>query len=145
MPDVGPVRLMIDTGAQRTLVDDALCVKLGLPPIRFDEIVGVSGKPESWPVYLLGVRLGLSSHPKAQENAFAVFGAEVIGMPVGPHDQHRGLLGRDFLANFELGYDGPNGSFAIMVPATRAAALAGPTATPNRAERRRLARQKTGP
>jgi hypothetical protein len=104
-------RLMVDTGAQVTSVDDALCRELGLTPVRYRPIIGVHNKAEDRPVYLMGVGLGMGDGGGAVE--IVTFLAEVVGMPT-PAGSIDGLLGRDFLVGFRLVYDGPTGRFEII-------------------------------
>ena len=108
-------RMMVDTGASKTLVADHICQELGLNPIRFHPIVGISAKPEEYPVYLLSVGIGMSREPKFDHPAEQIifFHTEIMGMPRSP-DGLEGLLGRDFLVGFRFLYDGPTATFEII-------------------------------
>lgn len=106
---------MIDTGAQKTVVEKKLAEQLGLVPIRFQPMVGVSQKPELCPVYLMSVSIGMSD---GTNTGFAAFETEVIGMASPPRPQgHQGLLGRDFLRHMRFVYNGPTGTFEVSAAA----------------------------
>lgn len=109
-----PIRMMVDTGAGRTLVHDGIAVQQGLVPIRYDEIVGVSGKPERYPVYLLSFEIGVAPNAAAPPT-MVIFASEIVGMPTAPPDV-QGLIGRDFLMHARFVYEGPAGAFTIEFP-----------------------------
>jgi hypothetical protein len=105
-------RMMVDTGAQRTLVDDRLPAQLGFKPLRYEQMIGVSQKPELYPVYKMSIAImmdaGHAGYVQVQ------FHADIVGMPTpGAAQQHNGLLGRDFLRQFKFVYDGPAGEFHL--------------------------------
>lgn len=121
-----PVLLMVDTGAQRTCVNDAVIAGFGLAPIRFDPIVGVSGKPENMPVYRMDIVLTMENDHG--DVAHFAFRSDIVGTPSAPGaQQHQGLIGRDFLARFRFQYDGPSATFSIVDPSPP------PHVEPNRA------------
>jgi hypothetical protein len=110
--------MMVDTGATCTLISDALADQLGVRPLRYRSIVGVSGVPEDRPVYRMAI--GILMAPQRGEPAIATFEADVVGMPeASPGAQHQGLLGRDFLQFMRLVYDGPTGTFELQSRDTR--------------------------
>jgi len=104
--------MMIDTGAQSTIVEKQIATQLGLKPIRFAPMIGVSQKPELCPVYLMSITILVSGD--GMEGS-VTFNNEVVGMssPVRPQP-HVGLLGRDFLSHMTLVYEGPKGSFELI-------------------------------
>ncbi|MGH9399497.1 MAG: hypothetical protein ACRD00_03950 [Thermoanaerobaculia bacterium] len=107
-------RLLVDTGASRTCIEDRVAQELGLIPIRFDPFFGVSGKPAEYPVYRMSIVVAMKENETGPSHQ-AVFLADVIGMPAPPHlTSHVGLLGRDFLQHVRLVYDGPRGRFEII-------------------------------
>lgn len=107
-----PVKMMVDTGAQRTVIEKRLASQLGVAPIRFQQMVGVSQQPELCPVYVVSVTLRVGDN---LQHAEVTFVAEVIGMSSPPTPQeHVGLLGRDFLRHFRFTYDGPRGEFELV-------------------------------
>lgn len=106
------VKMMVDTGAQKTVVEDKIAAALGLVPLRFTPMVGVSQKPELCPLYLMSVHIAMTDGKK---NTVVTFTAEIIGMASPPQPQlHAGLLGRDFLSHFKMVYDGKGGIFEII-------------------------------
>lgn len=105
--------LLVDTGAQATSVEDTILQALGLVPIRFTPVMGVSGKLDECPVYLMSVTLGMKEDGTGS-TLQAVFAAPVVGTPSPAVPlNHIGLLGRDFLRFVRLAYDGPKGEFEI--------------------------------
>lgn len=106
--------LLVDTGAQATCVEGKIPQALGLVPMRFVQMMGVSGKPEDYPVYRMSIILGMrEDHTGASSRA--LFSADVVGTPSPPMPlNHIGLLGRDFLKYVRLLYDGPKGEFEII-------------------------------
>lgn len=106
MPEV-LVRFMVDTGADRTVVEQRVAESMGLSPVRFAPMVGVSQEIEMCPVYLMTVRLSVEDE---HHKGIMDFATEVIGMktPKVPR-QYVGLLGRDFLRGLHVNYNGPKG------------------------------------
>jgi len=105
--------LLVDTGAQSTCVEDSIAKALGLNPIRFTKLIGVSGQVEDRPVYRMSVTIGMKTDRGVVEPA--VFTADIVGTnsPVTPQP-FMGLLGRDFLQFVRLVYDGPKGEFELV-------------------------------
>jgi hypothetical protein len=104
-------RLMIDTGAQKTVVDRAIPDRLGLNPIRFEQMVGVSHVPQFCPVYLMTLAMIVGD---GQRKGWVSFTTEMIGMDSPPQrTPHVGLLGRDFFRHVRIVYDGPGGCVDI--------------------------------
>lgn len=112
---IKPIRadLMLDTGAQTTVIEDFFAQSLGLRPLRFRSIIGVSQKPELHPVYRM--QISISMKDSFGHDGVGVFVADVCGMPSPPKPtKHKGLLGRDFLRYFRFSYDGPAGCYEIV-------------------------------
>jgi len=106
--------LMVDTGAQATVVENVIAQALGLIPIRFTQIMGVSGKPEDYPVYRMSVTIGMVENASGS-TVQATFVTDVAGVASPPKPlTHIGLLGRDFLRYVRLVYDGPKGAFELV-------------------------------
>lgn len=102
---------MVDTGAHKTVVDRAIADGLGLRPIRFEQMVGVSHIPEDCPVYLMSVVIGVSDGIR---DSMIAFTTEMIGMATPPTPRpFSGLLGRDFFRFVRIVYDGPAGCVDI--------------------------------
>ncbi len=140
------VPMLLDTGADRTVVEQQVAEKMGLTPIRFAEMRGVNQKPELYPLYLMMLRL----HVEDGLRAGAVdFRAEVVGMPSPPVPQpHVGLLGRDFLRVFYLTYHGGTGRVELTALSEltgserRGQKSAAPPAIKSRRKSARQARKK---
>jgi hypothetical protein len=93
---VGPITLVLDTGAERTMVAPAALARLGLPlpSIRQAEIRGVTGTARAEVVWLESLEIG---------------GARAGPLGIVAHDAELpladGLLGRDFLSLFSVTID----------------------------------------
>src|SRR5262245_21907933 len=99
--------MLIDTGADRTIVDTAKIALLNVPPLDVAHISGVHGTPRTYMVYSVELVLGMSDRPfvKGKDRPATTlfgFGTRLVGMPrLGDLD---GVLGRDFLMNFDFRY-----------------------------------------
>lgn len=137
-PPIVSTKLMIDTGAEHTLVEDELIKSLGIKKHNHVSMTGVSQTSDMWPVYLMSIGLMLEDDNKRKEKV--VFLDEVVGKPSpASRDEHYGLLGRDFLRHFRFVYDGLAGTFELQVPGQQVSPPqdeAGKTLS--RQERRRL-------
>jgi len=110
--DFPEAKMMIDTGAAFTLLEEETLVELGLSPIRFHEVIGVDQKPHMRPIFR--VSIGLVVGDGLGNNHTVVFRETVTGMPPAVRaEPYVGLLGRDFLRHFEFTYDGPNARFSL--------------------------------
>ena len=112
-------KVMIDTGAGGTHVFQSVPDQLGLVPIRYSPVIGVSGKSEDRPVYRLAVTIGMAdARGRIANTTFAadMFGASTTFELPGFPEQVIGLLGRDFLAYFDFHYHGRTGEFEIVLP-----------------------------
>jgi hypothetical protein len=106
-------KLMIDTGAAKTAIDNALASKLNLVPIRYERVVGVSQESQECPVYLLVLRLNVTMDGKRMEYSCPT---EALGIPSPrPGEPYNGFIGRDFLAFWRLTYDGPSGVVEMQI------------------------------
>jgi predicted aspartyl protease len=111
----GSAKMMIDTGAECTVIDDQIAIQLGLVPIRTRMIIGVSQKPEKRPVYKMGIGIMMANGGKEKK---ILFQSEVVGAPAKKVNREEvGLLGRDFLSHFRLSYNGPAGIYDVIEPA----------------------------
>jgi len=109
-------RMMVDTGAEITIVEDAVPKFLNLQPIRFQAIAGVTGDLDC-PVYRLEIII--RSNDPGDDRGIAgqiEFSADVIAVPPVAEvaRPHVGLLGRDFLQFVRFEYDGPSGTYRLI-------------------------------
>ena len=118
MEDLAPatfprLKMMIDTGAACTLIEEQIAITMGLRPVRFEEVIGVDQKPTMRPVFRMSI--GLEVGDGMGNNHMAVFRETVVGMhPPLREEPYVGLLGRDFLRHFQFMYDGPSASFVLQ-------------------------------
>jgi len=106
-------KMMIDTGAQVTIVEEAVPQFLSLVPTRYQAIAGVTGDLNC-PVYRLGITIvGRDDDGIGQPIQFS---ADVVAVPpvADVARPHVGLLGRDFLQYVRFEYDGPHGVYRII-------------------------------
>jgi Retroviral aspartyl protease len=134
--------LLVDTGAQATCVEDTILQALGLVPIRFTQMMGVSGKSDECPVYLMSITLAMKEDGTGAVHG-AVFAAPVVGTPSPAVPlNHIGLLGRDFLQFVRLAYDGPKGEFELTDYKHVSGRNVGARKTPHPANWRQIQRAK---
>ena len=111
-----PHRMMIDTGAEITIVEDAVPQFLHLEPIRFQVIAGVTGDLDC-PVYRLEIVISANCHDGDHGAAEEIrFSADIVAVPPVAElaRPHVGLLGRDFLQFVRFEYDGPSGMYRLI-------------------------------
>ena len=115
-----PSKMMVDTGAQISCIEDQiLSGPLGLKPIRFMPLTGVSGKAEMRPVYRMAIAIMMADSSGTNQGP-AIFTADVVGVPSPETPQvHKGLLGRDFLMHVRFVYEGQKGEFQIIDTRTK--------------------------
>jgi hypothetical protein len=112
----GPYDFMLDTGCSKTIVDQKLADELGLPRVSEKTVVGM----------LASVRTAV-----VHVNSLSVAGAAVPGGDVFSTDQPatvssrvRGVLGEDFLQNFDLLIDYRHQSIRLESPLGSLAGMA---------------------
>lgn len=108
--------MLIDTGAECTMVDDRTPRALGYTVAFYTTISGATGAPKSLPVYQMTmiVRM-IDSNGTFRDLAVS---QDIVGIDPRPHrGADFGLLGRDYLANMRLIYDGPRGAFSLTADA----------------------------
>lgn len=94
------VRALIDTGAGGDCIDDELARRLGLPVTDEGEISGVGGRHHAF-IYTARVYV-----PSLDRLLFQPF----TGVKLEEGGQwHRVILGRTFLRQYSLAYDGASG------------------------------------
>lgn len=106
---LGPARLVLDTGAERTMVSPATMARLGIaaPRVGRAQLQGVTGAVLVDVVRLDSIELG---------------GVTVGPMPVAVHDARlrvaEGLLGQDVLSAFAVSIDAAAGVVTLTPRAT---------------------------
>lgn len=117
--------VLIDTGAVRTSIAQAAVDELGLESATWERAHGTGGDHQAT-IYLAQLSLALASDEENDTYMSAVVPAMAVPGLSGSLElreddgepaQVIGLLGRDFLRNVVLTYDGPSGRFRIEVPA----------------------------
>lgn len=105
--------LMIDTGAAKTAIDNQLVTQLGLPSVRYDQVVGISQQPLECPVYYVDLEMRVTMDKRTASYSFST---QVVGVPPPQNGvPYNGFIGRDFLSQWRLTYDGPRGVVAMQI------------------------------
>lgn len=98
---------LIDTGALLSCIDSALAEQLRLPVANEDVVTGVHG-PQETAFYAAQVYA-----PELDLTAYGLF----AGLPlVQSGFLHSALIGRSFLRDCQMHYDGPSGSVTVSRP-----------------------------
>lgn len=110
IPRLHGAKLLVDTGAELSFINEAIAIDLQLRFVRDQEIVGVSQRPETHRIYFATLHLGFEKpDPTVMLIPVALAGMrETTGRL-----QFDGILGRDFLAAFDFAYSGPKHTFAL--------------------------------
>lgn len=98
------VPALVDTGAYRSCIDSALAKKLKLPVVNRQTVGGVHG---AQPVNLHYAQIYIPDLEFSMSGLF--FGAHLLA----GGQRHFALLGRDFLKNFTMTYEGRTGTVSI--------------------------------
>jgi len=98
---------LVDTGAEESCIDQALAVKLGLPVVDVIMIAGAGGAKQH-PVFLAQVVIPVLG--------FMQFGRFAGVDLTGGGQIHNVLLGRTFLANVLMVYDGLKSQVTLAAP-----------------------------
>jgi hypothetical protein len=101
----GPVRLVVDTGAQRTLLTEAAVRRLGLrrDPRRPTRTGAIGGTSSAWDAIAGEIQLGSGG-------ALPLAGVAVGNFTLGPPEARAdGLLGGDVWRQFDVDLDLPDG------------------------------------
>lgn len=101
------IKALIDTGAGGDCIDDDLARSLGLPIMDEGEISGVGGR--HW-AYIYTARIYIPSLDRLLFQPFT-------GVKLQQGDQWHGvILGRSFLRQYRLAYNGADGTVSIEAP-----------------------------
>jgi len=98
------VSALIDTGATESCIDDLLATQLALPVFDIRPISGVGGRHEV-KMYLAQIYV-----PSLETNIIGGFAGVHLAAGGQPH---RALIGRTFLKNLVMTYDGKTGSVVL--------------------------------
>jgi hypothetical protein len=98
-----PVRLLVDTGAERTVLTEATVARLGLAhdPHHMTRSFGIGGSSANWDADIPGIVLGGTRFP-VEHVAVGHFAIDHVNGP-----QADGLLGADILLAFDMDIDEP--------------------------------------
>jgi predicted aspartyl protease len=103
-PGIRHVEALVDTGASESCIDDLLAAGLNLPIIDRRPIAGIAGQHMA-NVYLAQIR--------APDLHFIQYGT-FAGVNLAAGGQvHKALIGRTFLRNFRMAYEGTTGKVTI--------------------------------
>ena len=116
VPPPMTIKMMIDTGAQITVIEDAIANQLGVRAARYSSVVGVSQQVQPCAIYRMIIALEMTDDAGKKRVVAVESEAAGVSSPAIPH-QHVGLLGRDFLRDFRFIYEGDTGSFELIFPA----------------------------
>ncbi len=97
-----PVRLLVDTGAERTVLTEAAVARLGLAhdPHHMTRSFGIGGSSTNWDADIPGITLGRTRFP-VEHVAVGHFSIDHVSGPSAD-----GLLGADILLAFDMDIDG---------------------------------------
>jgi predicted aspartyl protease len=104
VPGLCHVHALVDTGATESCIDNLLAAQLNLPVVDRRLISGVGGSHEV-NMYMAQVHV-----PALQITIHGAFAG--VDLKAGGQ-MHGALIGRTFLANFRLVYDGRTGDVSI--------------------------------
>jgi hypothetical protein len=106
-PGVTAIRALVDTGAAESCIDSALAAELNLPIVDRRTVAGVHGSQEV-NMHLAQVRV-----PALNMTIYGAF----AGVHLAAGGQfHQALIGRTFLINFTMIYEGTTGTVTISSP-----------------------------
>lgn len=101
VPGITGLLALVDTGATESCIDNLLAAQLNLPLVDRRSVSGVHGAGEV-NVYLAQVRIPTLN--------YVIYGA-FAGVELRAGGQlHSALVGRTFLKNFRMLYEGPTGN-----------------------------------
>ena len=98
------VTALVDSGAGQSCIDNLLAAQLGLPVIDRQEISGAGGR-HTTNVYLAQIYVPSLS--------FVIYGTFYGVNLIAGGQVHKALIGRTFLKNFIMNYDGKTGTVKI--------------------------------
>ena len=103
-PGITDVSALVDTGASESCIDNLLASQLNLPVVDRREISGAGGRHE------VNVYLAQINVPSLASTIYGVFAG--VDLKAGGQ-VHLALIGRTFLRNFTMIYEGRTGTVTI--------------------------------
>jgi predicted aspartyl protease len=104
IPGIRGVRALVDTGAAESCIDSMLAAQLNLPIVDRRRIGGVGG------AHIVNIHLAQVHVPSLRHTSYGAFAA--VHLAAGGQ-AHHALIGRTFLQQFTLVYEGRTGSVTI--------------------------------
>lgn len=101
------VHAVVDTGAIISCIDKTLAAQLGLPVVDRQDFGGIGG------IYKTDMHAAQIHIPALE---FTIYGSFAGVDLIGGGQQHVALIGRTFLKNFQMTYDGITGNVTISRP-----------------------------
>ncbi|MEO8388942.1 MAG: aspartyl protease family protein [Polaromonas sp.] len=100
---------IVDTGADRTLVDEQIARTLGLIAVNQKPVITSESKgiPQICDIYAISIEVRNGGSPPWRMSTVAATGRPLMD------DARHGVLGRDVLDRVKLVYDGPRQTFTI--------------------------------
>lgn len=104
--------MLIDTGADATVIAEDVARALGLVRIGEAEVLGVTDATAArFPVYRLRIALPVRRRGELADHVVPI---DAIALPRGDGSAD-GLVGRDVLRRLRFNYDGPSGAFSLEI------------------------------
>jgi hypothetical protein len=105
------LHLLVDTGAVASGIAHDVATALGLAVHGFTSIVGITQHELRVPVFEAALALWFEGDGPPRLVRIPL---QLAGLPITYDGRYQGVLGRDFLADFDLHYLGPDGRFEIV-------------------------------
>ena len=104
VPGIKGIGALVDTGAGQSCIDSMLAAQLNLPIVDRQPISGIHGREE------VNIHLAQIYVPSLN---FVIYGAFAGVHLVAGGQTHRALIGRAFLTNYTMTYEGRTGTVVI--------------------------------
>jgi predicted aspartyl protease len=104
IPGITGVRALVDTGAGESCIDSLLATRLNLPVVDRRPVSGADGSHEA------NIHLAQIHVPSLNRTITGTFAAVHL---VAGGQVHEALIGRTFLQNFTMTYEGKTGTVVI--------------------------------
>jgi predicted aspartyl protease len=104
VPGIVGVKALVDTGASECCIDSLLAHQLGLPIVDRRQVSGVGGQ------HMVNMHMAQVSVPTLNHRIYGLFAGVNL---VAGGQFHQALMGRTFLKNFTMIYEGRTGTVTI--------------------------------